>query len=86
MRLATPPLPNRSYASSRDADRDSPQGTADESRTQSAPARKNRPGVRQPTLSDIDRGRVVRIELQLIDRLAKGLGVDPGELFKQTRR
>lgn len=38
-------------------------------------------GVRQATISDLENDRSRRIELDLIDRLAKVLKVDPGELL-----
>ena len=43
-------------------------------------------GIRQATISDLENGHSQRIDLSLVDRLAKVLGVKPGELFEQTRR
>jgi len=45
-----------------------------------------RVGVRQATISDLENGRSRRIDLDVLDRIAKVLGVKPGELFEQTRR
>jgi transcriptional regulator with XRE-family HTH domain len=43
-----------------------------------------RVGARQATISDLERGKAIRIDLALIDRLAKALGIEPGELFVRT--
>ena len=42
--------------------------------------------VRQATISDLENGRSQRVELALVDRLAKVLDVAPGELFARTKR
>ncbi len=39
-------------------------------------------GVRQATISDLETGKSRRIELDLIERLAKALRVKPGELLE----
>lgn len=39
-------------------------------------------GVRQATISDLETGKSRRIELDLIERLAKALHVKPGELLE----
>jgi DNA-binding Xre family transcriptional regulator len=38
-------------------------------------------GVRQATISDLETGKSGRIELELLDRLATALGVEPGSLI-----
>lgn len=40
-----------------------------------------RVGVRQATISDLETGKSGRIELELLDRLASAVGVEPGELI-----
>lgn len=41
-------------------------------------------GVRQATVSEIESG-TTRIELEVLERLADALGVEPGELFERRR-
>lgn len=43
-------------------------------------------GVRQATISDLENNRSRRIELDLIDRLAKVLKVDPGALLARAAK
>ncbi len=38
-------------------------------------------GVRQATISQIERGATSRIDLDVLERLAAALGVQPGELL-----
>jgi transcriptional regulator with XRE-family HTH domain len=38
-------------------------------------------GIRQATLSAIESGTTTRIDLEILDRLAKALGVDPAMLI-----
>ena len=40
-----------------------------------------RAGTRRATVSDLETGKSGRITLELLDRLAKVLGVRPGDLF-----
>ncbi len=44
-----------------------------------------RADVRQATISDIETGKSTRIDLPVLERLCKVLGVEPGELFELTR-
>jgi len=39
-------------------------------------------GVRVATVSDLETNRSRRIELDLLERLAEALGVEPGDLFE----
>ena len=39
-------------------------------------------GVRQATVNDLENNRSRRIELDLLERLAEALGVEPGDLFE----
>ncbi len=43
-----------------------------------------RASVRQATISEMETGRVRRVTLDVIDRLAAAFGVQPGELFERT--
>ncbi len=43
-----------------------------------------RASVRQATISEMETGRVRRVTLDVIDRLAAALGVQPGELLERT--
>jgi transcriptional regulator with XRE-family HTH domain len=40
--------------------------------------------VRQPTISDIERGTTKRIDLGVLERLARALGVSAAELLIET--
>jgi putative transcriptional regulator len=44
-----------------------------------------RVGVRQATISDLETGQSRRIELDLLDRLAKVLRCKPGQLIERNR-
>lgn len=44
-----------------------------------------RAGVRQATISAIERGTTTRIDLDVLERLGKALGVAPGLLITETR-
>lgn len=44
----------------------------------------NELGTRQARISDLETGRVQRIDLPLLDRLARVLGVDVAELLQQS--
>jgi transcriptional regulator with XRE-family HTH domain len=37
--------------------------------------------ARQATISGLETGKIQRIELPMLERIAKALGVEPGELF-----
>jgi putative transcriptional regulator len=43
-------------------------------------------GVRQATISDLETGKSRRIELDLLEKLAKALGVKPAALLASTRK
>jgi transcriptional regulator with XRE-family HTH domain len=43
-------------------------------------------GVRQATISDLETGKSRRIELDLLEKLAKALGVKPAGLLANTRK
>ena len=43
-------------------------------------------GIRQATVSDLETGRDRRIGLDIVDKLARALGVEPGELFERAPR
>jgi transcriptional regulator with XRE-family HTH domain len=43
-------------------------------------------GVRQATISGLETGKSRRIELDLLERLAKALGVKPAALLADTQR
>lgn len=43
-------------------------------------------GIALGTLSRIENGHSVRIELDTIDKLSRAFGVEPGALFVRTRR
>jgi putative transcriptional regulator len=38
-------------------------------------------GVRQATISDIEKGKTTRLDLPVLERLCAALGVTPGELL-----
>lgn len=42
----------------------------------------NRSGVRQATISNLETAKSQRLEVPIIERLAKALGVEPHELFE----
>lgn len=42
-------------------------------------------GVRQATISDLERGKTQRIDLELLERLCVALDVDPQSLFIMER-
>ena len=41
--------------------------------------------ARQATISGLETGKIQRIELPMLERIAKAVGVAPGELFDQKR-
>ena len=41
--------------------------------------------VRQATISDLENGKGRRVDLDVIERIAKALGVEPKALFSQRR-
>ena len=43
-----------------------------------------RAGVRQATISEMETGRARRVSLEAIDRLARALKVQPGELLERV--
>ena len=43
-------------------------------------------GTRQATISNLENGRSRRIEIDLLDRLAKVFSVQPGELIIQEKK
>lgn len=43
-------------------------------------------GVRQATISDLETGKSRRVELDVLERLADVLGVEPAALFQRTGR
>jgi len=43
-------------------------------------------GVRQGTVSAIERGVTTRIDLDVLERLAKALQVEPGDLLRTRKR
>ena len=40
-----------------------------------------RAGVRQATISGLETGRIRRVDLDILDRIARALDVEPGELI-----
>ncbi len=46
----------------------------------------DRAGVRQATVSNIESGKVKRLDLEILDRLARALEVDPGYLIVRSRQ
>lgn len=42
-------------------------------------------GVRQATISQLEGGKRQRVDLGILERLAKVLGVEPGELLERER-
>jgi transcriptional regulator with XRE-family HTH domain len=42
--------------------------------------------VRQATVSDLESGKARRIAFDVLDRLARALRVEPGELIERARR
>ena len=42
--------------------------------------------TRQATISDYEPGATNRPDLDILDRVARALGVEPGALFERTRR
>ncbi len=45
-----------------------------------------RAGVRQATVSNIESGRLKRLDLEVLDKLASALEVDPGYLIVREPR
>jgi transcriptional regulator with XRE-family HTH domain len=45
-----------------------------------------RAGVRQALISDLEAGKAMRRSLDAIEKLAKALGVEPGELLETAKR
>jgi transcriptional regulator with XRE-family HTH domain len=45
-----------------------------------------RVGVRQATISQLETGKSGRIELELLEKLARALDVEPGEFFVRAAR
>ena len=43
-----------------------------------------RADVRQATISEMERGLTTRVDLDVLDRICRALGVEPGSLLKQT--
>ena len=41
-------------------------------------------GLRQATISAIERGRTARVDFAVLERLADVLGIEPGELVVRT--
>jgi len=41
--------------------------------------------VRQPTISDLESGTARRVTLDVLDRIANVLGVEPGELIEREQ-
>lgn len=41
-------------------------------------------GVRQATISDLERGKSSRLDLDLLDRLCAALDVQPGDLLERV--
>jgi len=41
--------------------------------------------IRQATISDIETGKSTRVDLPVLERLCKVLGVEPGDLLKRER-
>jgi transcriptional regulator with XRE-family HTH domain len=41
--------------------------------------------VRQATISEMESGKTVRLNLDVLDRLCGVLGVEPGELLQRTK-
>ncbi|HEX9581614.1 MAG TPA: helix-turn-helix transcriptional regulator [Gemmatimonadales bacterium] len=44
-----------------------------------------RAGVRQATISDLETGKSRRIDLDILERIAKALGCEPGELIASVK-
>jgi transcriptional regulator with XRE-family HTH domain len=42
--------------------------------------------VRQATISELETGKTRRVDLDVLDRLCKALGVEPGDLLKRGPR
>lgn len=42
--------------------------------------------VRQATISQLETGQKQRLDFGILERLAKALGVEPGELIERSRR
>lgn len=45
----------------------------------------DRADVRQATISELETGRARRVSLDVLDRLCKVLGVEPGDLLRRER-
>jgi DNA-binding Xre family transcriptional regulator len=43
-------------------------------------------GVRQATISELESGKTRRVDLDVLDRLCRVLGVEPDDLLKRKRR
>jgi putative transcriptional regulator len=43
-------------------------------------------GVRQATISDLETGKTRRVDLDVLDRLARALRCEPGDLLRPGRR
>jgi putative transcriptional regulator len=41
-----------------------------------------RVGIRQATVSDLERGESARLDFALLERLCEALDIEPGELFE----
>lgn len=43
-------------------------------------------GVRQATISELETGKTARMEFDVLDRLCRALGVEPGQLLERGPR
>lgn len=57
-----------------------------ESRQMTQAALAEAAGIRQATVSDIERGATTRVDLETLEKLANALGVDAALLIEHTHR